>query len=94
MKKINSYILGCEYSSFADKKTGEVVDFTKISYTVNREETEKMVGPKIMQCSKRGDYRKLVSQNVMKNVPLEIDEIPNDNGVKYSIKSINNQELK
>ncbi len=53
-----------------------------------------MVGPKIMQCSKRGDYRKIVSQNVMKNVPLEIDEIPNDNGVKYSIKSINNQELK
>lgn len=94
MKKINSYILGCDYSSFPDSKTGEVVEFTKISYTVNRENTEKQIGPKIMTCTKRGDYRKIVENNVMKNVPLEIEEIPTDNGCKYSIQSINSQVLK
>lgn len=94
MKKINSYVLGCDYSSFPDSKTGEIIEFTKISYTVSRENTEKQIGPKIMICTKRGDYRKVIESNVMKNVSLEIEEIPTDNGCKYSIKSINNQELK
>lgn len=94
MKKINSYVLGCDYSSFPDSKTGEIVQFTKILYTVSRENTEKQIGPKIMTCTKRGDYRKIIETNVMKNVTLEIEEIPTDNGCKYSIKSINNQELK
>jgi len=47
-----------------------------------------------MTCTKRGDYRKVVENNVMKNVPLEIEEIPTDNGCKYSIQSINAQVLK
>lgn len=94
MKKINSYVLGCDYTSFPDSKTGEIVEFTKISYTVSRENTEKQIGPKIMTCTKRGDYRKVIESNVMKNVQIEIEEIPTDNGCKYSIKTINNQELK
>lgn len=94
MKKISSYVLGCDYSKFADEKTGELIEFTKIRYTLSQENTEKTIGPKIMSCSKRGDYRKLVEQNVMKNVQIDIDEIPTDNGCKYSIKAINNQELK
>ena len=94
MKRFNSYVLGCNYSSFPDSKTGEIVEFTKISYTVSQENTEKQIGPKIMTCTKRGDYRKIIESNVMKNVQLEIEEIPTDNGCKYSIKSINNQELK
>lgn len=94
MKKINSYVLGCVYSSFPDSKTGEIVEFTKISYTVSQDNTDKQIGPKIMTCTKRGDYRKIVENNVMKNVQLEIEEIPTDNGCKYSIKTINNQELK
>lgn len=94
MKKINSYVLGCDYSSFPDSKTGEIVEFTKILYTVGRDNTDKQIGPKIMICTKRGDYRTIIESNVMKNVQLEIEEIPTDNGCKYSIKSINNQELK
>ncbi len=94
MKKINSYILGCNYSSFPDEKTGEMVEFTKISYTLNQENSDKQIGPKIMTSTKRGDFRKIVEDNVMKNVVVEIDEIPTDTGCKYSIKSINNQELK
>lgn len=94
MKKINSYVLGCDYSNFADKKTGEMIEFTKISYTLNQENTENKIGPKVMTCTKRGDYRKIIEQNVMKNVQIELNEIPTDNGCKYSIKSINAQELK
>ena len=94
MKKIYSYVLGCEYTNFPDSKTGEMIEFTKISYTVNRENTDKTIGPKIMVCTKRGDYRKIVENNVMKNVQIDIEEIPTDNGCKYSIQSINNQTLK
>lgn len=94
MKKINSYILGCDYTNFADKNTGEMIEFTKISYTLSRENSEKQIGPKIMTCTKRGDYRKVVESNVMKNVVVEIEEIPTDNGCKYSIQSINSQVLK
>lgn len=94
MKKINSYILGCDYTNFADKNTGEMIEFTKILYTLSRENSEKQIGPKIMTCTKRGDYRKVVESNVMKNVVVEIEEIPTDNGCKYSIQSINSQVLK
>lgn len=94
MKKLQSYIVGCSYSEFPDKKTGEMLQFTKISYLMNGSDTDTQIGSKVMTCIKRGDYRTIIKENCNKTVNLEIEEVPQDNGCKYIIKTINLKELK
>lgn len=99
MKKIKSTILNVSLSNLSDEKTGEVKPMTKITYTLDREDSENLLGPAILDCYKIGNYieilkryTKKVNEN-FKVVEIELEEKPVKNGCKYVIKTINGQAL-
>lgn len=94
MKKIQTIILGASLSNITNEKTGEVKPLTKIMYTVDRDNTEKLIGPALLECYKIGNHMDKISKYIMRSVTIEIDEIPTKNGSKYSITKIDNIELK
>ena len=49
MKKINSHILNASLSEIKNDKTGEITEMTKIVYTIERENTDKLIGPAMLE---------------------------------------------
>lgn len=99
MKKIKSTILNVSLSNLKDDNTGEVKPMTRITYTLDREDSEYLLGPAVMDCYKLGNYietlkryTKKANEN-FKVVEIELEEKPTKNGCKYVIKSINGQDL-
>lgn len=93
MKKINSHILNASLSEIKNEKTGEITEMTKIVYTIERENTNKLIGPAMLECYKVGNYLETLSKYVMKPVQIDLEERPVKNGCKYVITKVNNQEL-
>lgn len=99
MKKIKSTIVNVQLSSINDEKTGEVKPMTKITYTLDREDTENLLGPALLDCYKLGNYMEKLNRFTKKTnenfkvVEIELKEKPTKNGCKYVIESINGQTL-
>lgn len=92
MRKLKSSIIQCNLVNVKNDTTGEVTEMTRILYTMDREDTEKVVGPATVECYKVGNFVKKIEKLTIKYAPrveLEIEEKPLKNGVKFVINSIN-----
>ncbi len=94
MKRIQSHIISASLSEIKNDKTGEITEMTKIIYTMERENTDRLVGPAMLECYKVGNYLESIAKYIMKPIQVDLEERPVKNGCKYVITKINNQELK
>lgn len=96
MRKINSSIIQCNLLNVKNEQTGELIEMTRILYTIDREDTEKVIGPATCESFRVGNYLKKLEKNTIKYKPrveLLIEEKPMKNGVKFVINSVNGIEL-
>ena len=97
--ELNSNILYAELNEFTNSETGEITQMTKICYTVEREGTDRAVGPATLEAYKPGNFLKeLEPYTAVVNlngrparvlVDLVLDEQFTKNGKKYVVKKIN-----
>lgn len=96
MKKINSSIIQANLVNVTDKEKGTVTEMTRILYTIDRDDTDKTVGPATLETYKIGNYLSKVEKKTIKYKPrveLSIEEQPIKNGVKFKIQAIDGIEL-
>lgn len=96
MKEAKIRILNAQLMIFKDKETGEVKEMTKIEYQMEMAKIDNRIGPAILKCSRPGDLLSKLSNMVGLNnsvVTAVIDERPTENGSKYVLTKINNQEI-
>lgn len=97
--RIKSNILSAELNEFTDRETGVVTKMTKINYTVECEESERICGVAVLEAYKPGNflkeielYTKAINMNgryVRPLVDLEIEKQYTKNGEKYVLRKIN-----
>lgn len=96
MKKISSSIVQANLINITDSKTGVVTEMTRILYTVDRDDTDKTVGPATLESYKVGNHLSKIEKKTIKYKPrveLLIDELPTKNGVKFKLQAIDGVEL-
>lgn len=92
MKKINSTIINVEKIDSVNKN-GEALQFTKVLYTIDREATEREIGPAILECYIPRHCLDKFKNYLMKPIQIELAEKTQKNGMKYIISKINNESI-
>lgn len=93
MKKINSMIINAEINNIKNQKTGEVKQYTKVVYTIERENTTERKGPAILECWIPKNCVDSLTQYLMKPTQMELEERFEKNGYRLVISKINNNAI-
>jgi len=94
---INEYtilILNTSPKTFRNNETGEVNDMALVTYGRYCEPTEYFNGYAIFEGYLPAKALEVANKYVGKNVKAKIREIPQKNGVKYSLQELNNEKLR
>lgn len=86
-------ILNCSPVTFSNKETGEVKEMCKITYGVPLEPTEIFAGYCILEAYVLPVGLNVAKKYIGKLVEANIRMVPQKNGFKYVIKSINNESF-
>lgn len=79
--------------SFTNKDTGEVTPMILITYGINMED-EFSKGYAILECYSKDNSLDIIDKYLGKRVKAEIRMIPQSNGFKYSLISLNNEKIR
>lgn len=93
MKKINSSIIQVDFMEIKDDKNGTVTDMTKIVYTVDRENTDRHVGPALLECYRQGNLLNKLKPYVMQKSVIEIEERMTKKGSNYVVTKVNDVSI-
>ena len=90
---LNGMILKVNVFDMEDKKTGEVITYSKILYCTGKVENDYVCGTSIKKCTRRGNLISKLKDKCMKPVQLKINEKPTEDGAKYIIRAVDGVEL-
>lgn len=93
MKNADIYIYSAEKENWPNKKTGEVVEMTKILYLIKMSNNDNKIGYSQLKCYKRGNLLSTLNPVLMNRLKADIEERPTENGSKYILCRINGKEL-
>jgi len=93
MKQVDITLIRAELSSWPDKKTGEIIEMTKIYYVVQMSNTDKNIGGSILVCHRRGNHLEKLKPYVSRKVLANVREDATENGSKWVITKIDNKDL-
>lgn len=88
-RKVDAYLINAHFYTFNDEK-GELVELTKIKYSVKGEDTSEHLGDSEMECSYKGNLLSKFQGLTSRKVTLEIKEQNLKNGVKFIVTKVNN----
>ena len=86
-------VLNCSPVIFTNKETGEVREMCKLTYGVFVEETENFIGYGILEGYVKSGALDVAKKYICKLVEAKIRMLPQKNGFKYIITSINNESF-
>lgn len=86
-------VLNCSPVTFTNKETGEVREMCKITYGVFVEDTEQFIGYATLEGYVKGNALDITKKYIGKLVDAKVRMIPQKNGFKYVITSINNESF-
>lgn len=92
-RKLQAYLICADYFGFADEKTGEFVELTKIKYTSKCEDSSEHLGDSILECSYKGNILHKFKGLCGQKVTLEIKEQNLKNGVKFIVSKVNDVNI-
>lgn len=93
MSNAKILILNADLMNFKNDNTGEISDMTRINYCIDCDSSDEHVGPAILQCFKRGNVIETIKPFCKREVTAEISVVPQKNGFKYILSSINGKSL-
>lgn len=93
MKNALITIINGEITYFKDNNGEYSKEMTKINYAINMANTDRNIGPAILNCYRQGNLFDKIKPYIMKSVQATIEERPTDNGSKYVITKIDNKEI-
>ena len=93
MKQARITIINASVSSIKDKRTNTTNELTKICYSVERTNTDKMIGQAILTCYRQGNLLKKLEPYTMKSTMAHIREDFLENGNKWVLVKVDNVEL-
>lgn len=93
MKNVIITIINGELTYFKDSDGKYTKEMTKINYAIELTNTDRTIGRAILSCYKQGNLFKKIENCIMKPVPATIEERATENGAKYVITKLNNQEI-
>ena len=93
MEDLKIIVLNFEKVSFKNKDTGEIKEFLHVSYATPVPENKRFSGLAVMECNCDINNSDLLKSYFGKPVTANVNIYPNKNGVKYSLISIDKNEL-
>lgn len=86
-------MLNCEKMQFKNKDTGEVTHMTKIQYAISVSPTDRFMGYSILECFVNDQAFGKLKNCLGRMCDIVIETKGLKNGVKYTIKTINGNEI-
>lgn len=87
------FVLNVAPVKFTNKETGEVKEMCKVQYGVRCEDTEQFIGYAILEAYVQGSGLNTIKKYVSKIVDAKVRMVPQKNGFKYVLTSLNNEAI-